>query len=78
MCGSKPPAPPPPPPPPSLPPPAPTPIPSEVAPQQTAEQRRNRVNALKFGAASTIKTSPQGLTGQGSDLTGTGKKTIGS
>jgi len=59
------------------------PTPSDVAPQNTAEQRRSRLNALKFGAMSTIKTSPQGITGKGPELQtpaagGTGKNTIGS
>ena len=62
--------------------PMPSPLPTDVSPQQTAEQRRNRISALKFGAMSTIKTSPQGTTGTGPDLTtpaATGKKTtIGS
>ena len=58
-------------------PPAPTPAPAplvapqpaDVSPQQTADQRRNRISALKYGAMSTIKTTPQGATGAGPDLT---------
>ena len=60
----------------------PAPTPTNVSPQQTAEQRRNRIQALKFGAMSTIRTSPQGVTGQGADLTTPAAKgaktTIGS
>lgn len=59
-----------------------SPQPTDVSPQQTAEQRRNRLNALKFGAMSTIRTSPMGVTGAGPDLqtpTAKGAKaTIGS
>ena len=56
------------------------PTPSDVAPQTTSEQRRARLNALKFGAMSTIKTSPLGITGRGPELqtpAATGSKTIG-
>ena len=53
--------------------PAPAPLvapqPADVSPQQTADQRRNRISALKYGAMSTIKTTPQGATGAGPDLT---------
>lgn len=68
-----------PPPPPA---PAPQPMPSDVSPMATSEQRKNRINALKYGAMSTIKTSPQGLVGAGPELntpaaTG-GKKNLGS
>ena len=67
-----------PPAPPAAPAPKPQPIPSDVAPLLTAEQRKNRVNALKFGAMSTIKTGPQGIVGAGPELsTPTGKKVIG-
>ena len=58
------------------------PTPSDVAPQTTEDQRRNRISALKFGAMSTIKTSPQGVAGAGPELqtptATTGKKVIGS
>jgi hypothetical protein len=62
--------------------PAPIPSPSEVSPQQTAEQRANKIKGLQYGLLSTVKTGPQGVTGNGADLsapvaTGT-KKTIGS
>lgn len=79
MCGGSNPKPIPPPTP--LPPPAPvpTPMPTDVAPLTTSEQRANRVKALKFGALSTIKTSPQGIVGAGPDLiTPSAKKTVGS
>jgi hypothetical protein len=40
------------------------------------------VSALKYGAMSTIKTSPTGVTGNGPDLSNTNvsgqKKTLGS
>jgi len=72
-------------PPPAAPPPAPTPSPrpADVSPQLTTEQRQSKIAALKFGAMSTVKTGPQGVTGAGPDLNtpvagGTGKKTIGS
>lgn len=83
MCNSKPDSPTPTPPPAAAPAPAPapTPMPSDVSPLLTAEQRKNRLSALKFGALSTIKTSPQGIVGAGPDLqtpTATSKKTIGS
>ena len=65
-----------------LPSPVPTPMPSDVSPQQTATQRRSQVSALKYGAMSTIKTSPTGVTGNGPDLSNTNvsgqKKTLGS
>ena len=66
--------------PPAPPPPRASPTPSDVAPQTTSEQRRARLNALKFGAMSTIKTSPLGITGRGPELqtpAATGSKTIG-
>ena len=72
-------------PPPAAPPPAPTPSPrpADVSPQLTAEQRQGKIAALKFGAMSTVKTGPQGVTGAGPDLNtpaagGSAKKTIGS
>ena len=61
--------------------PAPTPIPqpSDVAPQTTESQRASRIAKLRRGIMSTIKTSPYGITGTGSNLTsGQGKKTLGS
>ena len=69
-------------PPPPAPPPAPLPaaVPSDVNPQLTGEQRRAKISALKFGALSTVKTSPQGVAGAGPDIqssSATGKKTVG-
>lgn len=52
----------------AAPPPSPVPVPTDVAPQQTADQKNMRIKALQFGALSTIKTSPLGVTGSGSDL----------
>jgi len=61
--------------------PAPMPVaPSEIEPQVTSEERRQRVERLRRGLVSTIKTSSRGLTGTGPDLatqTLTGKKTLG-
>ena len=81
MCGSKPPD---PTPPPATPLPAPVamPIPSDVSPVQTAQQRRSQIGALKFGALSTVKTTPQGVVGAGPDLSTSNvsgqKKVLGS
>lgn len=66
-------------PPPATPPPAPqpSPRPADVSPQLTEDQRQSKVAALKYGAMSTIKTGPQGVTGAGPELstpTATGKK----
>lgn len=63
--------------------PAPTPTitPSEVAPQQKDEARRKRLEQMRFGLASTIKTSARGLTGAGPELSSaslTGKTKLGS
>lgn len=66
---------------PAAPAPTPTPQPSDVSPQQTEGQRAQKTANMKKGILSTIKTSPAGTTGAGSDLTGasgTGtKKTLG-
>jgi hypothetical protein len=73
----------PPPAPPPTPPPAPLPaaIPSDVNPQLTSQQRQAKISALKFGALSTVKTSPQGVAGAGPDIqtpSASGqKKTVG-
>ena len=50
--------------------PAPTPMPAaaDTNPAATADQKRARVAALRFGALATIKTSGQGITGKGPDL----------
>jgi hypothetical protein len=62
--------------------PSPAPVPSDVNPQQTEGQRANRVRALQYGLQSTIKTTPQGVVGQGADLNAPAaqgiKNTIGS
>ena len=67
---------------PTLPPtlaPAPTPTPAEITPIKTAEARRKRIAAARYGILSTIKTSPLGIVGAGADLTGgRGKTTLGS
>lgn len=63
-----------------LPPPAPTPIAAESNIGADAA-RRTQLEKLRMGLASTIKTSPRGLTGSGANLVGsttTGKKTLGA
>ncbi len=62
--------------------PAPTPVitPSEISPQIQGEARRKRREQLRFGLASTIKTSARGLTGRGPELSApslTGKTKLG-
>jgi hypothetical protein len=60
--------------------PAPTPIPTPTTtePVVSEDQRANKIRNLKMGIASTIKTSPGGVSGTGSDLsTSQGKKTLG-
>jgi len=60
-----------------LPPPVPT--ASAPAPQQIEAQRRRKQQAVRYGIMSTIKTSPLGVTGAGTDFgTGAGKTTLGS
>jgi hypothetical protein len=57
-----------------------TPQPSDVAPQQTEGQRQKKISNLKQGMLSTIKTSPAGVTGTGSDLNNrnaAGNRTLG-
>lgn len=56
------------PPPVEAPPPAPVPTPSEVSPQSASDARRRRLEQLRYGLASTIKTSARGLTGTGPNL----------
>ena len=80
MCGTKPQAPPPAAPPPA---PMPSPRPADVSPQLTAEQRQSKIAALKFGAMSTVRTGPLGVTGAGPELStptagGKTKNTVGS
>jgi hypothetical protein len=65
---------------PSVPAAAPTAVPTDVSPVQTADQRRNKIAALKYGMQSTIlnKGGARGVTGNGADLTATatqGQKT---
>ena len=60
--------------------PAPTPTPSDVSPQISQEERRRKLKNLRFGLASTIKTSSKGISGAGADLTNRslqGKKKLG-
>jgi len=58
---------------------APIAMPTDVAPAQTADQRRNKISALKYGMQSTIlnKGGARGITGNGADLIATtqGQKT---
>jgi hypothetical protein len=67
---------------PAVPDPTPTPIAGDVTPQQTAEQKRNKIAALRFGAQSTMLTGGRGISGTGSNLqpaTGQGQgKTLGA
>jgi hypothetical protein len=59
--------------------PTPTPTPSEVSPQMSDEARRKRLERLRSGFASTIKTGARGITGAGAELspTGSGKTKLG-
>ena len=58
-------------------------IPSSVASQSpgpitiAAEEKRRKIATVRYGMMSTIKTSPQGVTGTGANLSpiDTGKKT---
>ena len=64
-----------------LPAPAPIPQPAEISPQ-TAEKKRARVAAMRYGLLSTMRSGPGGVTGAGPDLstpfaTGQQKKTLG-
>jgi len=52
--------------------PTPTPISGDVNPEQTAQQKRNKIAALKFGAQSTMLTGGRGISGSGSNLQATG------
>lgn len=62
--------------------PTPSPTPSQVSPIQTADQQRKQLAAMRYGLASTIKTSPQGvLTTPAQQMYGTtqtGKQTLGT
>jgi len=58
--------------------PLPSATPTETESQQTAADRRKRIAMVQRGMLSTIKTSPQGITGTGANLysaDNTGKKT---
>lgn len=49
--------------------PSPTPIsPSKIEGQVTQEERRRKLERMRSGLVSTIKTSSRGLTGEGADL----------
>jgi len=48
--------------------PQPAPMATEIAPQVTADTRRRKIRQLRYGMLSTIKTSPQGITGTGANL----------
>jgi hypothetical protein len=49
--------------------PSPTPVqPSKVEGQVTSEERRRKLERMRRGLQSTIKTSSRGLTGSGADL----------
>lgn len=54
----------------SEPPPAPAPMPvaAETSPIETADKRRAKIDSLKYGILSTIKTGPRGVTGAGPEL----------
>ena len=57
------------------------PPPSPVDAMVTEGNTKQRLERLKFGLASTIKTSPKGVSGTGADLTNTNsglKKTLGA
>lgn len=61
------------------PPPAPT--PTAVAPQESVVKGADYLKQLRYGLASTIKTSSRGLTGSGSNLnsqTNAGKQKLGA
>ena len=62
--------------------PAPSPVgPSEVESQVSAEDRRRKLERLRRGLRSNIKTSAKGLSGSGADLltqTITGKTNLGA
>lgn len=56
--------------------PLPSPTPTAVEASVTAEQRRKKIAAVRYGMLSTIKTSPQGVTPAGALYAPeTGKKT---
>ena len=65
--------------------PQPQPMPTETAGLETADRKRKKVEALRYGMLSTMKSGGTGLTGGGSELqtttpqaTAGTKKTLGS
>lgn len=70
--------------PPPIPDPTPQPSAADVTPEITAEQRRARIAALKYGAMATQRTGAGGLVGTGAELSrpvataGAGKSTLGA
>lgn len=52
--------------------PAPTITPSEVSAQAAGESRRKRIEQLRYGFASTVKTGGKGITGSGPELASNG------
>ena len=58
------------------PPPTPAPVPSEASPETAQSDRKRRVQQIRGGIASTIKTSPRGLFAGVADYL-RGKNTLG-
>lgn len=62
--------------------PLPSPTPTTVEATISAQERRKKIQAVQYGMMSTIKTSPQGITGTGANLNATDatgrKTTLGS
>jgi hypothetical protein len=59
--------------------PTPVPVPSEIS-AQTTEKKRRKVESMRYGLMSTVKSGTGGVTGAGADLltqSATGKKTLG-
>ena len=54
--------------PPPTPAPMPTPTPSEISPQSATDARKRRLDQMRFGMASTVRTTTRGLTGTGANL----------
>jgi hypothetical protein len=48
--------------------PIPQPVPTETAPMETADRKRKKVEALRYGMLSTMKTGASGITGGGPEL----------
>ncbi len=60
--------------------PAPTITPSEVSPQNTEDERRRKLDRLRYGMASLTKTGGGGITGKGAELasaSSSGKSALG-